>query len=82
MEQTIYRTVIQFEVLSPDPIPECMTMGQIEEECDTGSYSGRFLDNVETNTPLSGEAAASATRLQGSSPDFFQMDENGDVYET
>lgn len=79
-KKKIYRTVIQIEVLSEDPIPGDMTLDQVEEECNTGSFSG-VHDFIKINEEIEGEEAAKAVRAQGSSPDFFQMDENGDEIE-
>ena len=76
-KKKLYRTVIQIEVLSEDPIPEGMSLDQIEEECNTGSFSG-VHDFIVTNEVVKGKKAAELVRKQGSSPDFFQMDENGD----
>jgi hypothetical protein len=75
-KKKLYRTVIQIEVLSEEPIDTDMSLDDIEEECNTGSYSG-VHDWIVTNEVLEGQAAADATLKQGSSPDFFQMDENG-----
>lgn len=79
-KKKLYRTVIQIEVLSEDPIPEGMSLDQIEEECNTGSFSG-VHDFIKTNEVIEGEEAVKAVMAQGSSPDFFQMDENGDEIE-
>jgi len=38
--KTLYRTVYQVEVLSEEPIDRNMSIDDIEEECNTGSFSG------------------------------------------
>jgi len=75
-KKTIYRTVIQIEVLSEDPIPEGTSITDIEQECDTGSYSGTH-SWMAKNQPITGQAAADLLLAQGSSVDFFGMDEEG-----
>jgi hypothetical protein len=75
-KKTLYRTLIQVEVLSEEPIPEDMTLDQIEEECNTGSFSG-VHDYIVRNKKVKGIEAVTLVLKQGSSPDFFQMDENG-----
>ena len=75
-KKTIYKTIIQVEVLSEEPIHESMSLDQIEEECNTGSFSG-IHTIIVSNKPIKGIAAVKEMRKQGSSPEFFQMDENG-----
>jgi hypothetical protein len=77
MHKTIYRTVIRYEVLSETPIPDNMTMGDIERECDEGEYSGKFLDNEATNEPLTGKVAADKVKEHGTDTEFFNMDAEG-----
>ncbi len=76
-KKKIYRTVIVLTVLSDRPIPEDMSVEDIDAECSEGEFTGK-TDWQEVNTVLEGEAAADAVRDTGSSTDFFQMDENGD----
>ena len=75
-KKTIYRTVIEIEILSEEPIPEGLDLEEIEGECQDGEYSGKHELKV-SNQKLVGIKAANATRAQGSSPDFFMMDEEG-----
>jgi hypothetical protein len=75
-KKVIYRTVIEIEVLSEEPIPEDMSLNDIEDECNTGSFSG-VHDYKITNEKLVGQDAVNATVKQGSSIDFFGMDEQG-----
>jgi hypothetical protein len=79
MKKKLYKTVIQIEVLSEDPILDTMSVQSIEDECDNGDYSGMHTW-ITTNEVLEGQAAADATMKQGSSPDFFGMDENGNEF--
>lgn len=75
-KKVLYRSVIQIEVLSEEPIPEDMSIDDIEEECNSGSYSG-VHDWKVRNEKIEGLDAVKATQAQGSSIDFFQMDEEG-----
>lgn len=75
-KKTIYRSVIEFEILSEEPIPDGMTLGEIDEECNTGSFSGIHAYKTR-NTKLVGKRAAKAVLRQASDPEFFQMDADG-----
>jgi hypothetical protein len=75
-KKTLYRSVITLEVISEEPIPENMTLGDIHEECDNGSYSG-ITDYLFKNKPIKGMRAVALVEQQGSAPEFFQMDSKG-----
>lgn len=75
-EKVLYRTVIEIEVLSEEPIDENWSIEDIEEECNSGSFSGVHDWKVK-NQEVRGLEAVKLTQAQGSSIDFFGMDENG-----
>jgi hypothetical protein len=75
-KKVLYRTVIEIEVLSEEPIPEDMSLDDIEEECNTGSFSGTH-DYKVRNEKVEGLEAVKLTQAQGSSVDFFGMDGEG-----
>jgi len=75
-KKKLYRTIIQYEIISEEPI-ESMSLEDIAEETTNGSMSGMFLENVVTNEKLTGIAAVNAVKAQGSSPEFFFMDDKG-----
>jgi hypothetical protein len=79
-KKTIYKTVIMLEVLSEEPIPDGMTLGDIDRECEEGMYTGRNETTV-FNKPVKGKRAAEAVKRQGSDPSFLNMDENGNEIE-
>jgi hypothetical protein len=79
-KKTIYKSVIIVEVLSDEPICGDMLLHEIAEECETGDFSGKHYYKV-CNQPIKGIKAAKAIIEQGSSPEFFQMDENGNEIE-
>jgi hypothetical protein len=78
MKKTIYRTVIQLTVLSEKPLPEGMSLDEIEANCEDGDFCGK-VDHIKTNEPLEGLRAAIAVEDTGSMPQFFQMDREGNV---
>jgi hypothetical protein len=75
-QKKIYRTIITLTVLSDYPLPEGMSIEEIDAECSDGEMTGKS-DWLECNKELLGQEAADAVRGVGSSTDFFQMDENG-----
>jgi len=77
MEKKIYRTVIRFEILSEEPIDESQSLESIAAECNEGAWSGRFLDGETFNESLTGMDAVRAVKAQGSDPEFFNMDMDG-----
>jgi len=80
MKQTIYRTVLMVEVLSPEPIPATMSLGDIAADGDYGEYSLLYTRKVD-NKPVSGKAAAKLVQMQGSDTEFFNMDLLGNTIE-
>jgi hypothetical protein len=78
-KKTIYRTVIMLTVLSEYPLPEGMSVAQIDSECEDGDMTGK-ADWVENSTALQGMEAVNAVQGVGSSLDFFQLDEEGNDF--
>lgn len=80
---TIYRTVIRFEILSPEPLEDevCYNLEAIKEMCEDGDCSGQSLDREVWNEKLSGKTAVDIIKEQGSDPGFFGMDDNGNELE-
>ena len=81
MKKKIYRNVICFEILSEDPIEEMPGLSMIDYQASEGEWSGRFLDQPITNQELIGEDAVDAVYEQGTAPEFFEMDEEGNIIE-
>lgn len=75
-KKVLYRTVIQIEVLSEEPIPEDMELNDILYKCSEGAYSCRTKDLVE-NKEVVGKRAVKMLEEHGSDPEFFQMDSRG-----
>lgn len=74
MSRKFYRAVFKYEVLSEDPI-EDMSLGDIDYECREGQCSGQFLG--VTRQTVGGKKMAKLLMNQGSSPDFFRLDDEG-----
>ena len=72
---TIYKTVIEVTVLSSTPL-EHMELNEVAYAITEGDCSGS-VDWKSTNGILIGNQAANAVRMQGSDPEFFQMDDDG-----
>jgi len=75
-KKVLYKSVFQIEVLSEEPIPDDMDIDEIQEECNTGSYSGVHDWKVK-NKPVVGKRAVNLVVNHGSDPEFFQMDSRG-----
>ncbi len=85
MEQSkrkFYRTVYQIEVLSEEKFDNegGMSLTDIDNAITDGDCSGRvkFIVNNEEKT---GKEMAELLKEQGSDPEFFQLDENGNDLE-
>jgi len=77
-QKKIYRTVIQYEILSDEPINDrSLDLETIQYECSEGHWSGRGLETVISDEELTGKAAVEAIKDQGSDPEFFLMDDEG-----
>ncbi len=69
-----YRTTYTFMVLSEERIPEDMPLNVVVAECDDGDYVGQYLDSVVE--VLDAKAMAQALRAAGSTPDFFDLEDD------
>jgi hypothetical protein len=75
--QPVYKHTIQVEVLTGSPENfDGMSLRAIGEEIINGDWSGTWTV-TEGNVQLTGKAAVDAIREQGSDPEFFGMDEEG-----
>ena len=74
-KRKFYKTIIQLEVLSEYPI-EDKTLGDINYEIDEGDCSGLYTTLVQDEI-CDGKEMAELLIKQGSEPEFFMLDENG-----
>ncbi len=79
-ERKFYRTIIEVEVLSEEPIGD-MDMDMIKYHTDTtGDFSGKYTTKSQ-DEEMDGVETARALMEQGSDPEFFGLDENGNDLE-
>jgi hypothetical protein len=77
--RTFYRTIVTVEVLSEEPLPPEIDLDDLAMEIMDGDYSGK----VEWGRPeaIDGPTAARLLRAQGSAPEFFQLNDDGEDIE-
>lgn len=77
-KKKIYRSIITVEVLSDRPVDDTFlsNLSAVDHDITFGDCSG-MVKIQSMNDPLTGQEAVQAVLLQGSSPDFFQMDMEG-----
>ena len=82
MEKKIYKTIVQVEILSQEPLNDdfCNDLSGIAYEIVQGDLSG-IVDTKVMNQELIGEEAIKEIINQGSDPEFFMMDKNGNEIE-
>jgi hypothetical protein len=81
MKKTIYKTTILLEILHEiKGEVDGMGMEAIAREMMDGSFSGASTI-TEDSIPLEGEEAVKHIIGQGSDPEFFGMDKNGEELE-
>ena len=71
----IYRTVIQYEILSSEPY-NGENMSDIVYETFEGDWSGLMLKPSVLNEELTGDDAINIIRKQGSDPSFFNVEDD------
>ena len=76
-----FKTIFTVEILSERHPCDNWQLIDVIEEANIGSFSSRTLDTSVTE--LSPQAAANALIEHGSTPEFFQLDDDGNhLYET
>jgi len=74
-QRTFYRTRITLTVLHEEPIPSDTSVREVWRQCIEGDYSGQ--DEWDIPEVLDGPTMAAAMINQGSDPEFFMLDEEG-----
>lgn len=77
-KRKFYRTVFTVEVLSEEPLPD-MSLDEIAYEITEGGSSGD-LTRSKSET-VDAKKMAKLLMKQGSDPEFFQIDEDGNDIE-
>ena len=73
--RNFYRTVIILEVLSEEPVGNA-SMSTIAHNVSEGDWSGFYRTNIQ-DKELNGKETATSLINQGSDPEFFMLDEDG-----
>lgn len=73
-KRKFYKTIIEVEVLSEDPF-RCSDLEAVQYEITEGHCSGVVKN--KGSKALNGEQAAKALLKQGSDPEFFCLDKDG-----
>ncbi len=74
-----FKTVLTVEVLSDESPLEWDSLADVSYAITDGDCSGKITN--EAVTKLSGPEAAKALQDQGSEPEFFRLDEDGNDLE-
>lgn len=74
-KRKFYRSVFTVEVLSEEPLESDLTLDSVAYMITEGDCSG-FV-NEELNQPIDGAKCAELLQQQGSDPEFFGIDEEG-----
>ena len=74
-KKKLYHKRIVVDVLSETPIPDSMTLADLEHEYSCGQYVG--CTETKKNQIVTGRKAAKMVMDMGSDPMFFQMNEFG-----
>jgi len=69
-----YKTVFELTVLS-EAVLENMSLGELSYECMEGELSGSLT--TKSVNGMTAKEAADALTAQGSDPEFFQLDSEG-----
>lgn len=75
-KKKLYRNVFVVEVLSEEPLPDGMSLQDIDYEITDGHCSGA-ITTKHYNQEVTGRKAAKMVMAQGTDPEFFQMNEFG-----
>ena len=67
------------EVLSEEPISDCVSLEELSREIESGDFSGQ-LETVSSEE-VSGKKMAKLLLKQGSDTEFFMLDEDGNDIE-
>ncbi len=72
---TFYRKVIEIELLTDEPLPDEMELGQIGYEMTEGHTSGAL--RVTVDEKVTGQEMAKLLIAQHSDPEFLGLDADG-----
>lgn len=78
--KTLYRNIIQFEIISEEPI-HSTSLQEVIDETIEGNWSGLMLDRVIENQEIQGKEAVKIIQNQGTDLEFFGIDDEGEEVE-
>lgn len=78
-KRRFYKTILQVEVLCEESPYEWDSLASVAHDITNGGCSGRVKEI--SSQRLNGQQAAKALQDQGSDPEFFQLDKNGNDLE-
>ena len=78
-KRKFFKTVFQVTVLSEEKLVGPFGLDYLAEEVKEGEWSGEM--KMLIHKEINGKQAAKALLAQGSEPEFFQIDENGNDLE-
>lgn len=80
-KKTIYKNTVTIDILSDEPLSDDeINLEHIKHQITEGDWSGDLKWGTK-NLGIVGQRAASEIMLQGSDPEFFGMDEEGNEIE-
>jgi hypothetical protein len=79
IKKKLYHKRIVVDVLSEYPIPDLISLIDLEFEMESGEYVG--TKEVKKDQEVTGRKAAKMVMAMGSDPTFFGMNEFGNVVE-
>jgi hypothetical protein len=75
-KRVIYRNTFIVTILSEEMLSGDENLATMHEQMINGDWSGVIKD-IKRNEPLKGAQAVNAILAQGSDPEFFRMDRQG-----
>lgn len=79
-KKTIYRNTFKVTILSDEMLTGDENLADLHQQMIYGDWSG-VLEDIKRNEPLKGMQAVKAVQDQGSDPEFFRMDKQGNELE-
>ena len=79
-KKKLYKSVLKVIIVSDEPYPDSVNLEQVNYDITEGHNSG-ILEWEYLNAEIVGAEAVKAMEEQGSDPEFFQMDDEGNELE-
>ena len=79
-KKTIYKSVLKVTVLSDEPLPECISLEDVQYEITEGHCLGHVEWDYNNAQIVGAEAVMNILQV-GSQPEFFELDDKGNDLE-